>query len=42
VPDVPGAGKLAREALDLLEDGPAVRRSMLEEGVALYDFLAGK
>jgi hypothetical protein len=39
VPDVPGAGKLAREALDLLEDGPAVRRSMLEEGAALYDFL---
>jgi hypothetical protein len=40
VPDVPGAGKLAREALDLLEDGRTVRRSMLEEGAALYDFLA--
>jgi hypothetical protein len=32
--------KLAREALDLLEDGPTVRRSMLEEGAAFYDFLA--
>jgi hypothetical protein len=33
---------LAREALDLLEEGPTVRRSMLEEGVAFYDFLAEK
>jgi hypothetical protein len=31
---------LAREALDLIEDGPTVRRSMLEEGAAFYDFLA--
>ncbi|MFD0734025.1 GbsR/MarR family transcriptional regulator [Planotetraspora mira] len=31
---------LAREALDLLEEGPSERRSMLEEGAAFYDFLA--
>ena len=31
---------LAREALALLEDGRSVRRSMLEEGAAFYDFLA--
>ncbi|WP_204076059.1 GbsR/MarR family transcriptional regulator [Planotetraspora phitsanulokensis] len=31
---------LAREALELLEDGPSERRSMLEEGAAFYDFLA--
>ncbi len=31
---------LAREALDLLEDGPTVRRSIIEEGAAFYDFLA--
>lgn len=31
---------LAREALDLLEDGPTERRSMIEEGAAFYDFLA--
>ena len=27
---------LAREAPDLLQDGPAVRRSMFEEGAAFY------
>jgi hypothetical protein len=31
---------LAREALDLLEDGPSERRSMIEEAAAFYDFLA--
>lgn len=32
--------RLAREALDLLADGDTIRRSMIEEGAAFYDFLA--
>ncbi|RJL35750.1 GbsR/MarR family transcriptional regulator [Bailinhaonella thermotolerans] len=31
---------LAREALEMLKDGPSERRSMLEEAAAFYDFLA--
>ncbi|MFC0556933.1 GbsR/MarR family transcriptional regulator [Planotetraspora thailandica] len=31
---------LAREALDLLGEGPSERRSMLEEAAAFYDFMA--
>jgi len=33
---------LAREALALLQDGNTERRSVIEEGVGLYDFLAEK
>ncbi|MBV8992245.1 MAG: MarR family transcriptional regulator [Pseudonocardiales bacterium] len=33
---------LAREALALLQDGPTERRAVIEEGAALYDFLAEK
>ena len=32
--------KLAREALELLKDGDTVRRSMIDEGAAFYEFLA--
>jgi DNA-binding transcriptional regulator GbsR (MarR family) len=31
---------LARQALALLEEGPSLRRSMLEEAAAFFDFLA--
>ena len=31
---------LARQALDLLEPGPSLRRTMLEEAAAFFDFLA--
>lgn len=31
---------IARSALDLIEDEPSERRSMLEEGAAFYDFLS--
>jgi DNA-binding transcriptional regulator GbsR (MarR family) len=31
---------LARQALDLLPQGPSTRRSMLEEAAAFFDFLA--
>jgi hypothetical protein len=34
--------KIARTALDLLEDGPSERRSILEEGAAFYEFLAAR